>query len=183
MLKIKDRITLGVISSLIATAPMTPLSLVLNKLGLFDIYYNYPASIFLPRSKTNTIEGKAVSALAQNITVGFVGVVTTYVLSATGRDKAVLKGVGVGSFFWLAFNGLLYNKALHIKSKKSYSPIYGWALHALFGGLCAFSAAKFGDDSLFPDSHLITTQQKLPLIGNCAYSGNKVTSRDSRAKQ
>jgi len=173
MKKIKDRITLGAISSIIASIPSATSYIIFNKLGLNDYHINYPASIFLNRSRTNTSEGKIVSALVHTITDCSSGVVSTYVLSATGRDNAFMKGAGVGSFYWLTLNGLIYNNLLHIKSKKPYAPIYSWAHHALFGGLCAFAASKLGDDSIFPDTHILDSSQKIPLAG---YSGEVVST-------
>lgn len=135
--KIKDRMSLGIISGLIASVPCTASLFILNRLKLTDYHYNYPASIFLHRSKTNTSEGKVVSVLVNTVTNCTMGVINTYVLSATGRDKAVLKGAGFSSLLWVVLNGFIYNNSLKIKSRKPYAPIYLWAIHALYGGLCA----------------------------------------------
>lgn len=169
MAKIKDRIALGIISSLISTVPATALDLMANKKGLSDYYYNQVSTLFLPRSQSNSLEGKLVSVLVNNITSCMNGVATTYLLSATGRDNALVKGVGVYGMSWLTLNGLMYQEVLDTKTKISHSPLVSFLIHVVAGAVCGFSASKLGDDSLFPDIETTSKNQKLPLVGrdNC----------------
>ncbi|AET68277.1 hypothetical protein Desor_2736 [Desulfosporosinus orientis DSM 765] len=173
MAKIKDRITLGIISSLIATVPATIMDLFANKTGLSDYYYNHASTLFIKRSKSNTLRGKIVSALVNNITNCTTGVATSYVLSATGRDKPILKGIGVYALSWLSLNGLLYKEVLDTKARRAHTPIFSFFIHTVAGSICGYCVSKMGDDSLFPDSK-INSKTKLPLVGS--NSCNKATA-------
>ncbi|UWG97949.1 hypothetical protein LPY66_03840 [Dehalobacter sp. DCM] len=166
MAKIKDRITLGIISSLIAAIPGTALDLIANKLRLSDYYYNHAASLFVERSKSNTLSGKIVSALVNNISNCIMGVSASYLLSATGRDKPILKGIGVYALSWLTFNGLIYKEVLDTKAKRAHTPIYSFIIHTISGSVCGYCISKLGDDSIFPDIKINSNKTKLPLIGN-----------------
>jgi len=166
MAKIKDRITLGILGSLIATIPSTSLDLIANKLGLSDYFYNHASTLFLPRSKSNTLEGKIVSAFVNTITTCIMGVSTSYLLSATGRDKAIIKGCGVFTISWLTLNGLFYKEVLETKAKRPHSPIFSFLLHNFAGAICGYSISKLGDDSLFPDIKTTSKNTKLPLVGS-----------------
>lgn len=166
MAKIKDRITLGIISGLIAAVPGTALDLIANKLRLSDYYYNHASTLFLPRSKSNTLQGKIISALVNNISMCIMGVSTSYLLSATGRDKPIVKGIGVYSISWLAINGLIYKEILETKTKRPHSPIFSYLVHGISGAICGYSVSKLGDDSIFPDIKITSKKTKLPLIGN-----------------
>jgi hypothetical protein len=166
MAKIKDRITLGILGSLIAAIPGTSLDLIANKLRLSDYFYNHASTLFLPRSKSNSLEGKIVSAFVNNLTMCLMGVSTAYLLSATGRDKAILKGSGIYAFSWLTLNGLFYKEVLEAKTKRPHSPIFSFLIHVISGAVCSFSISKLGDDSLFPDIKITSKNTKLPLFGN-----------------
>ncbi len=177
MTKIKDRITLGIISSLIATIPATTLDLIANKLRLSDYYYNHASSLFVERSKSNTLSGKMVSALVNNISNSIMGVSTCYVLSATGRDKPILKGIGVYAFSWLAMNGLIYKEVLDTKAKRAHSPIFSFLIHTVAGSICGYCVSKFGDDSIFPDIKINSDRTKIPLFGSdLHFNTNPVTN-------
>lgn len=163
-MKIRDRIILGVISGLIAGIPGRLINAVEYKENLTDIRYNQlAASLFIPKNKTNTIEGKALASFVNNINLGVVGVMTTYILSLTGRDKAIIKGMGTGAISWIMLNGVVSNLGLGIKSKKPISPILSFADHVIFGLLTGYLISKLGDDALFPDDKE-NSKDKIPII-------------------
>lgn len=92
MKKIKDRIVLGIVCNLVASIIPQTMNATAYKAGWTDMRFNQPAaSLFLPKeeAKANTPVGK-VTAFLVNLTMGsFVGVVMSYVLSITGRDKSL----------------------------------------------------------------------------------------------
>ncbi|KUO49815.1 MAG: hypothetical protein APF76_00800 [Desulfitibacter sp. BRH_c19] len=164
MRKITDRIILGMVSGLIAGIPGRLINSAEYRAGYTDLRYNHLASsLFIPKNKTNSTEGKLLAAFVNNINVSSVGVVISYLLSATGRDKAVVKGMGVAAISWIMINGLVSNLGLKIKSKRPLSPILSLADHLIFGSLTGFLVSKLGDDSLFPDKEG-KGENKLPLI-------------------
>ena len=90
------------------------------------------------------------------------GIVVSYLLSATGRDKAIIKGMGIGAILWIFINGLVIHLGLKIKSRKPMSPIFSFLDHIIFGSLAAFLVSKLGDDRLFPNKG--KSSEKIPLV-------------------
>jgi len=168
--KIKDRIILGAIGGLIASAPIQIFDALLHERGITDVPYGYSASkVFLNKNKTKTPASKALSGLINFTTSGLVGTALAYTLSLTGKDKAVLKGAGVGAVMWLGIAGLLANVGLNVQSKRPITPLLSFAEHTLFGALCSTVITKIGDDSLFPDK-AVAKQEQIPII----HTGRKV---------
>lgn len=162
--KIKDRIILGSISGLLIGIPFQILNAQLHKNKITDISYGLSASkLFLVKNKTKTTGGKALAVLINCINAGLTGTAITYLLAGTGKDKATIKGAGVGAVLWVMVNGLLSNVGLNIKSKKPITPLLSFFEHAFSGALMGFLVTKFGDDSLFPDQE-VREQDKIPIL-------------------
>jgi len=149
--KIKDRILLGAISGILASVPIQIFDPLIHERGITDVPYSYSASkIFLVKNKTKTPASKALSFLINSTASGLVGTALAYTLSLTGKDKAVIKGIGVGALMWIGTAGLLANIGLNVRSKRPITPLLSFAEHATFGAICSSIITKIGDDSLFP---------------------------------
>ena len=170
MKKIRDRIILGTVCGLIASVAAKVPNAIEYKAGLTDMRFNQPAaSLFLSNreAKSNSTESKIIAALVNNTMVSATGTLVTYMLSITGRDKAMLKGAGVGIMQWIGIWGLLSKLGLTVKSSKPLTHMLSFVDHAAFGASMGLLAAKLGDDSLFPDKE-VTNNEKLPLAANTA---------------
>jgi len=162
--KIKDRILVGTISGMVASTPLQITNALLHERGITDVPYGYSASkIFLTKKTIKTPASKALSVLINYTASGLVGTALTYTLSLTGKDKAVLKGTGVGAMMWLGMAGLLANVGLHVRSKRPITPLLSFAGHLMFGALCGSIIMKIGADSLFPDK-AVTEQEQIPTV-------------------
>ncbi len=151
MVKIKDRILLGTLGGTLSAFAARILNRINYNKGLTDIRYNQLAAhLMLPKSKTKTTSGILLGAIVNNINVAANGVMLTYILSATGKDHAILKGMGAGAFSWVVVDGLVASHVLKVKSGKPIGPIVHLAEHLFYGALCATFITQFGDDSLFP---------------------------------
>lgn len=78
----------------------------------------------------------------------FFGVVLLYVLKFTGKDYAILKGVGFGLFTYIIFYGLLM--ALDVTRASLLTPLPNLLLfipHVIFGGLAAYLLERFMPDT------------------------------------
>lgn len=109
MKKIKDRVILGSVSALIPAAIGRLINGYEYRKGWTDeMYAQSASSMILPKSnaRSNSVESKIIGSFINNSLVCLVGTITTYFLSVTGRDKAVLKGAGVGAMFWITNWGL-----------------------------------------------------------------------------
>lgn len=166
MRKIKDRVVLGAVCGMIAGAIGRLSNAIAYKAGITDIRFNQlGAGLFLPKkeAKANTIEGKIIASLVNNSMVATSGVVVTYLLSITGRDKAMLKGTGIGTFQWIAIYGLMSRLGLTVKTNKPVSHMLSFMDHAIYGATMGLLVSKLGDDSLFPDKKVVKGE-KLPLV-------------------
>jgi hypothetical protein len=152
MMRIKDRITLGVIAGLSAAIPGALLGVLQEKMSLRDMRYRELAStLIMPRNKVNTTEGKIVGQVVNGIGLSLSGIVTTYLLSATGRDYRILKGIGVSYFFGVILGGAFPKLGLVTKLKYRHNErLFGMLDHAIHGSMCALIVSKLGDDKLFP---------------------------------
>lgn len=166
MKKIKDRIILGAVCGLIAGAIGRAVNAIEYRAGLTDIRFNQVGSgLFLPKkeAKANTVEGKIIASLVNNTMVATSGTLVTYLLSVSGRDKAILKGAGVGTFQWIAIFGLMSRLGLTVKSNRPLTNILSYFDHLIYGATLGILVSRLGDNSLFPDKEA-KKGEKLPLI-------------------
>lgn len=162
-IKIKDRIQLGVISGILAAVPALLLNIYEHKKGLINMTYPQAAgTLSLRKDKVNTIEGKIMSHVTNAIGMSSAGVATTYVMSATGRDHPILKGIGVNYLYAVILAGILPKIGLIAKPKPKF-PVITLIEHTITGVLCGLLVSRLGDDSLFPDKNT-DENQKIPLI-------------------
>ncbi len=154
MQKIKDRIILGAISGMIAGAIGGGLNAIWYRAGLTDLRFNQPAaSLFLTHkeAKKNTLGGKAIAFLANNTMLGTSGIIVVYLLTFTGRDYAIIKGIGVSMMQWIGVWGFFSKLRITVKSYKPLTHLIGCADHMVYGAIMGFLVSRLGDDSLFPD--------------------------------
>lgn len=169
MKKITDRIFLGLICGVITGFPGRMLNTIEYHLGITDVKYGQTAAnLFLPKDKVNTKEAQITASLNNHIGLGILGSCIVYLLSATGRDHAAIKGMGVGASAWVAVYGLAVRFGVDVRSKKPLAPVLSFIDHALFGALCGVLVSKLGDDSLFPKPQ--AKKENIPLF----YTGDEL---------
>ncbi len=123
MFKIKDRILLGTLSGASASFVARIVNRYSHSKGLTDIRYNpLAARLFLPENKIKNTPGILLGAIVNNVNTAATGVFLTYLLSATGKDNAVLKGMGTGAFLWVLVDGLISTHVFKVDIKKPLSP-------------------------------------------------------------
>ncbi|MEW6171447.1 MAG: hypothetical protein AB1510_00040 [Bacillota bacterium] len=169
MIRLKDRIVLGACCALLASLPPKLANTIEYRLGLTDEQYNQTASSLLlskSQARSNSTESKIVGSLINNTVVAASGVIICYLLSISGRDKAVLKGAGFGAIQWVGVWGLTGRLGLKVWSKKPLTHILSFIDHLIFGAGTAWLVSKLGDDSLFPDTRALGPEEKLPLVSN-----------------
>ena len=153
-MKIKDRIMLGVITGVIASLPGKIINNIEYRKGLTEQTYQKAASsLFVKDNQLDTLPGKIIGAVANQVLTVTAGIGTTYLLSLTGRDHAVVKGIGIGMLYWMFLEGLPSNLGLTISHKKPMTPLLSILDHIVFGATCGFVASNLGDESLFPETN------------------------------
>lgn len=93
---IRDRIALGVFAGITATIPSLLVNFLSVNLG-FAKWYSHQISggIYLHPGLTDSIQGIILGLLIWLIPAMTLGVITSYVIRATGEDYRWLKGIGV----------------------------------------------------------------------------------------
>lgn len=165
--KIEDRIILGIVSGIIGGIPGRLLNAVQYNIGLSDVKYGQmAANLFLPTEVINSKYGKVTASLVNHSMISITGVLITYVLSATGRDKAVVKGAGIATVLWMSLFGLTARLGLAVKPKKPLAPVLSFIDHMTLGVFSSLISSNLGHDALFPDATIENEDYKLPLISN-----------------
>lgn len=150
MPKIKDSILLGVVAGLLGAIPGRLLNKAEYKLGFTDSRYEEMAALpFVKKRDINKPSGKNVGKIANGLLTSVVGVSTTYVLKKTGRDHAILKGIGISALSWLGLYSLSAQANIR-KSRKPLTALLSFGDHLIFGATTATLVSKLGDDRLFP---------------------------------
>jgi hypothetical protein len=121
------------------------------------------AELFLPKKASKTKEGILLGAIVNNINVAVNGIVLTYLLSATGKDYKILKGMGVGAFSWVLMDGLMGSQMLKVKSSKPLGPAVRLLEHLFYGALSAILIVRLGNKSLFPPKGK-QSLESIPLV-------------------
>ncbi|HHU76172.1 MAG TPA: hypothetical protein GXZ24_04690 [Firmicutes bacterium] len=174
MKKIKDRVLLGVLVGVFSAIVGRLLNTFEYRAGLTDAKYdNMAANLFVDKRQIGTPEGRTIGAVVNAVLTGVAGISIVYLLSMTGRDKPVLKGMGIGILFWLALFGLTPRVGIVERFKKPLSPLLGLVDHLIFGGLCGWIVSKFGDSTLFPDVGQKNVKRKLPLFSYAKKPGTR----------
>ncbi|TYO91690.1 hypothetical protein [Desulfallas thermosapovorans] len=173
-IKIKDRVLLGVVSGVLAGMPSLLLNIYEHKKGLVNMTYPQSAgTLSLKKSRINTIEGKIISHVTNAIGMSSSGVATTYIMSSTGRDHPILKGIGVHYLYGVILAAILPKFGLVAKVKPKF-PVLGLIEHTISGVLCGLLVARLGDDSLFPDKRTSIDEKtyKKPVVNIKAKNSN-----------
>jgi hypothetical protein len=150
-LKIKDRLWLSLIAGLGGTVVKSLLirGAKANKWAEFN-GAETAAGMLLPAHKIYTTSGKIVGEVANLIVGTLFSVPIIYVLSLTGKDKALTKGAALGSTFWVILYGSMANMGLStIRPAMPHTMLTQLFGHAVFGGTVSFIATTLGDPGLF----------------------------------
>lgn len=107
---IRDRIALGAFAGIIATIPSLILNVLSVQLGFAKWYsYQIGGSIYLHPGLTDSYQGFLLGTFVWLIPASALGIVTSYVIQATGEDYWWLKGIVITMIFmYLAIYGFLY---------------------------------------------------------------------------
>lgn len=156
MKKIKDRVTLGIISGLIGNVAkeLTAAFLIRNmKMGTRN-GPTYAAGIFFPKRtmlfRKSSKKVKLVGYVTDNIIGAILGVSAVYVLSFTGKDNYIAKGIGLGHFTWTTLYGFIAKMGATSQYPAGVDNNINYLInHSVFGVITKIAAVKLGDEGLF----------------------------------
>jgi hypothetical protein len=162
-MKIKDRVTLGVIAGLGAN---------IVKLGVEQFFVSRKmasqigitkaAGIHLHKTDINSTRGKAVGILTDMTIAATLGVAGTYLLTHTGRDNKFLKALALGNISWSFMYGFLGSMgASSVKKSDPKTSLTQWFSHTAFSLTKLYLIDKLGDQRLFKPNPLNEAEKTL----------------------
>ncbi|MEW5898094.1 MAG: hypothetical protein AB1652_02840 [Bacillota bacterium] len=150
-MKIKDRLLLGVVAGMGGNLIKLSIGVIAKRKGFAEI--NGPekaAGMLIPPHRLGDPIGKAAGYLADSVVASIIGILFTYALSVTGKEKAALKGALIGQASWAALYGALATmgatQAQPVSPKTVLSELVG---HTAYGAATAYLIAQLGDPDLF----------------------------------
>lgn len=147
MIKIRDTITIGCIAGIIATASFLTVNYLFKLLGFqFTSTWEATASIFLSVNLIHTPLGYFIGFLGQYVIGASGGIVMAYVIRFTGYDYYLLKGLGVGAFFWVVTVGII-GKLINLTPQFADETVTSFLIVldlAIFGVMSVFIITKYG---------------------------------------
>jgi len=166
--KIKDRLLLGGIAGLGGNIVKLGILQIAKRLKWAEFDGAQTATgILLPAHKVAEPRGRLIGYLGDATIAAVLGIATTYTLSITGKDKAILKGASSGMFMWTdlygALGGIGVTKVRPASSKTILSQFIG---HSAFGAVAAALATQLGDPGLFTgEVPLNASSKSQPIAG------------------
>lgn len=152
MLKIKDRILLGVIAGLAGNTVKTIIDEISLKQKISQrSFRNTAAGVWVTKkSEVTNINGQILGGLLDFGMATLGGIGTVYMLTKTGRDhiitKGLISGIGMGSSINFVLGTLPQNQ---IRPKDAASNLSYMLSHAVYGLITTFVVAKLGHPSLY----------------------------------
>jgi hypothetical protein len=152
MFKIKDRILLGTMAGLAGDIFKTVIDEISHRKKLSQRSFRETAAgVWVKKSsEAKSIEGQVLGGLLDFGMSIAGGIGTVYLLTETGRDhlitKGIISGIGLGSFINFLIGSLPQNK---IKPTDATSNLSYMVSHATYGLVTTAMVAKLGHASLF----------------------------------
>ncbi|MEW6182574.1 MAG: hypothetical protein AB1500_05270 [Bacillota bacterium] len=150
-MRIKDRLILGAVTGLLGNIPKLALIAIAKRFNwaIMD-GPGKAAGMLVPAHRIATPQGRLVGYLADATIAALLGVTTVYVLSATGKDRAVLKGALGGQAGWTGLYGVLTTMgATKVQAIGPRTVLAEFVAHTVFGAVAGWAAVKLGDEGLF----------------------------------
>ena len=160
--KISDRLIAGVLAGLGANVVKMSIEQTAQALGLTkETGRKKAAGFFLSPRKTNTPKGKFIGCIGDNTVAAFLGVFASYLLTQTGKDYALLKGMVIGNFAWSTMYGIMTQLGVtKVKSNDPNTCITSMFYHTAFGITTVYLLTKIASPELFePDFKVQETEK------------------------
>ncbi len=161
-MKIKDRMLLGTVSGVIGNLAKEMAAGILIRNGRGNLSGpDMAAGIFLNRRQMlyKRRKNKLVGVITDNAIGAMLGVLNTYMLSYTGKDYYLLKGLGCGHLAWVSLFGLLTKMGGSSKHPMSVDDNFNsFISHGVYGLVTNLAIVQLGDEGLFkPNASVLGT--------------------------
>ena len=121
--------------------------------------------MLVPAHKIYTVPGRVVGETANLLVGGAFSLPIIYLLSLTGKDKALLKGTASGIASWAIFYGALANMGLStVRPAMPHTMISQLIGHAAYGATVSLIATGLGDQGLFDGTIPLFVKPRLRIL-------------------
>lgn len=151
MQKIKDRIVLGVVAGLTANLTKQAIEWTAYRYHITrEVGADKAAGFLLPPNKIRTKAGRCIGLVADSSIAACLGILGVYVLTFTGKDYPLVKGVCIGNATWTMAYGILTRMGVSssVYRDKDTTAV-AWLSHTAFGISKFWLLNKLGHPSLF----------------------------------
>jgi len=151
MQKIRDRLIAGAIAGVAANVVKMGIEHSSQFLGLTqETGMKKAAGFFLSPRKTMSPKGKIIGFIGDYSIAAFLGVFASYLMTFTGKDYYLLKGLTVGNFSWSFMNGVLAQLGgSKVKANDPNTYLTSFIAHTAFGLTKAYILVNIIDSGLF----------------------------------
>jgi hypothetical protein len=123
MIKIRDTITIGTTAGIIGTFFFLTVNYIFKLFGYqFTSTWEATAGIFMSNNLVHTPLGNIIGFLGEYAIGASVGISIAYILKFTGYDYYILKGLGIGAFYWIVSVGVIGN-ILNVTTQFANEPV------------------------------------------------------------
>jgi len=166
VIKIKDRISLGLLSGFIANIPKEALSELLYRKGIEKgRFASMAAGVFIPKKSALSKKGILFGLTHDFMLASTLGIPLVYMLSFTGKDKWLIKGLLAGGLGFGVLRGLMANvgpgKAYPNDPLSNISMTLGSLMWGTIASSIAISLGELNPYNTYP-----LNKSKIPVINN-----------------
>lgn len=139
----KDKVTIGIISGLLADAAKLVFNYLAFRLGFASVvFWQIAASRFLEKSDLYQPIAYLVGAITDLTVTAIIGALFIYFLHFTGRDYIWLKGAGFGLVIWVLVLGTLLSQSRIKLALTSSDTVVTFIAHLIYGLTLALAAKR-----------------------------------------
>ncbi len=146
MVKIQDKLTLGVAAGILSNFVVEIIDYVFYLLGVNKWHhFHIAAATYFKLSDANTLPAIIIGAINDFSIAAILGIFIIYILYYTGTDYFYVKGIGVTIVFWLLIYGMLLRFGVsRINPTDPGTNSVHLAVHIILGFLTSWIIVKHG---------------------------------------
>lgn len=151
---IKDRFLLGVVAGTLGNIAKTAVDEISLRMKISQgSFRSTAAGVWLPnKGQAKSAKGQLLGEMLDFGAAMTGGIGMVQLLTATGRDQIIVKGLASGIIYGSAISAALSTLPTNkVRPKDAASNLSYVLSHAVYGLVAATAAAKLGDDTLFTE--------------------------------
>lgn len=143
-INIRDKITLGIITGMLANFVITILDIAFYFLDVNEyLHIHIAASAYFPLERIHSIPALIVGTITDFSIGAILGIIIVYTLFYTGTDFYYIKGISIPLLFWILIYGMVLRLNIgRIDPTDAGTNLVHLSLHIILGFLIAWFTVK-----------------------------------------